>query len=354
MATIKALVVDDSALMRRHLTQVLNTAGGFEVRVCRNGVEALQELEAFAPDVISLDINMPDMDGLTALSRIMVIRPTPVVMVSSLTRKGALATLEALALGAVDYVLKPGGTISLSIHEVRAELVTKLRTAAGARLRGRGRAPARPAAPEPRPPPPPRAAGRSAPPPGLVLLGLSTGGPRTIEEVLPALPADFPFPIIVAQHMPASFTATFAARLDNLCALRVSEVTRPVDLLPGNVYLGRGDADVVVARRGNGLSVLSRPADPAMLWHPSVEVLVRSAMEYMDPGVLIGVLMTGMGYDGAEAMTELHRRGGRTIAEAEATAVVFGMPAELIARGGAEKVLPSERVGAQLLDWARG
>jgi two-component system chemotaxis response regulator CheB len=354
---LKVLVVDDSALMRKHLQNLL-TQAGFAVYFARNGQEAVEQVLAVEPDVVTLDINMPEMDGLTALSLIMAARPTPVVMVSSLTTQGAMATLEALAMGAVDFVAKPGGTISLSITAVAEELVQKVRVASRARLGTRVRAERvlerprkeRPAAPTPAPRPP-RAPGATAPEFGLVLIGVSTGGPRTLEEILPALPADLPWPVLVVQHMPPSFTATFAARLNQLCALNVKELDRMEQLEPGTVYVARGGTDMVVAERLGKLVALSKPESDKYLWHPSVDVLVESAMAHVPAERLLGIQLTGMGYDGAEAMAALKKRGGRTIAESEETAVVFGMPKELIDRGGATLVLPSNKVAAQVLRW---
>lgn len=355
---IKLLVVDDSALMRRQLTQLFEAEGDFEIRFARNGREAITENLAWQPDVITLDINMPEMDGLTALAEIMASRPVAVVMVSSLTEKGALATFEALALGAVDYIAKPGGTISLSIDEIKNELVGKVRAAAKAKPKT-GKKPSlteqlraeREAKPKPSKPAFVRRGVEQAE--GLVLIGVSTGGPSTLEEILPKLPADYPFPLIIAQHMPAAFTGPFAHRMDQLCALNVVEVTRPMEVTPGTIYVGRGGADVVVTVRGGKLMVLAKPESPHHLWHPSVEVLGRSVLEHCDASHVIAVMLTGMGYDGAEAFAEIKRQGGRTIAEAEDTAVVFGMPKELIDRGGASLVLPLPKIAKQLIAWAR-
>jgi two-component system chemotaxis response regulator CheB len=354
---IKLLVVDDSALMRKHLVNLFQQEGGFEIRTCRTGLEALQELPNFQPDVVTLDINMPEMDGLTALSRIMVEHPCPVIMVSSLTAKGAMATFEALSMGAVDYICKPGGTISLSIDVIQKELVNKVRTAAHSKVRksrglaerirqqnriasGTARKPAE------------RVESRSrSGATGIVVVGVSTGGPRTLEEILPRLPADFPWPVVVAQHMPANFTGPFSQRMDGLCAMPVREVTRPTPIEPGHIYIGRGGADLILGRRGIGISALSQPENAQYLWHPSVELLARSALEHYPAEQIVGVMLTGMGYDGADAMAEVRRRGGKTIAESEETAVVFGMPAELINRGGATVVAPCDQIAKHLLNW---
>ena len=354
---IKLLIVDDSALMRRQLNAIFQAEGDFEVRAARNGREAVEENRAFAPDVVTLDINMPEMDGLTALSLLMAERPVPVVMVSSLTEKGAMATLEALNLGAVDYIPKPGGTISLSMDQIQPEIIAKVRAAARARIRTarglaariRGGVTTRPR-PEPEPTRPVvrRTSARGD---GVVLIGVSTGGPRTLEDILPLLPADFPWPVLVVQHMPPSFTRPFAERMNSLCALAVSEVSRPTPVEPGNIYIGKGGADMVLARRAGRLTALARPENPDYLWHPSVELLGRSALEHCDPAGVIAVMLTGMGYDGAQAFADLRKRGARTIAESEETAVVFGMPAELIARGGANLILPAERIADQIRIW---
>ena len=380
----KVLVVDDSALMRKLITGVLAEAG-YEVKSARNGAEGVEMVVQWQPDVVTLDINMPEMDGLTALSLIMTARPTPVVMVSSLTEKGALATFEALALGAVDFIPKPGGTISLHVDDIKVMLLEKVRSASRAKMgaqnggrktpaaRSVPRSVARPlakpaaapaqvrAAPAPahalvpmRAEAAPRTA--SAPLaraslPGLVLIGVSTGGPRTLEEILPRLPANFPWPVLVAQHMPANFTETFARRLNGLCALTVVEVATPMPLLPGHAYIGRGATDLTVTDRAGVLYAAPRPEAPAVLWHPSVEVMVDSAMKHLPPNRLVAVMLTGMGNDGAAAMARLHAAGGRTIAESADTAVVFGMPHELIELGGASLVLPCNNIAAQLRQW---
>ena len=359
--TLKVLVVDDSALMRKTIRGILTDAGGFEVVTARTGLDALDEISRSEPDVVTLDVNMPEMDGLSCLAEIMKTRPRPVVMVSSLTDQGAMATLEALALGAVDYVTKPGGTVSLNFDEVADDLVVKLRRATSARIRvgirARAAAPARPSV-QPRPSVQTRPAARpgsaTQPRPAVldaVLIGASTGGPPLLSEIIAYLPRDFPAPVVVAQHMPASFTGAFARRLDDLAAVSVREVTGQVRLERGCVYIGRGDADVVVSTHGRDLVARSVPASAAYRWHPSVDRLVSTARAAAEASRLVGVLLTGMGDDGAEQMTALANAGGRTIAEAEETAVVWGMPGELIRRGGAGLVLPGDRIAAQLIDW---
>jgi two-component system chemotaxis response regulator CheB len=353
---IKLLAVDDSALVRKLFGRIFAGHPDFEVRFARDGLEALDQLKLFRPDVITLDVHMPQLDGLACLDRIMVEHPCPVVMVSSLTVEGADATLEALRLGAVDFVAKPEGAVSLKIDALAPQLVAKIRAAAGAKLRPslrlkeriRHRIDAGRASVHQGPAGAAEATVAAATGSGLVLVGTSTGGPPALEALLSQLPADFPWPILVAQHMPASFTGSLARRLDGLCAVTVLEVLQPMLLRPGHVYIGRGDADLVVSRRPTGLVAMAAPAQPDYLWHPSADRLVRSAMQHLPASQLIGVLMTGMGNDGAEAMALLHAQGGRTIAEAEETAVVWGMPGELVKAGGADWVLPLPRIAERL------
>lgn len=363
----KVLVVDDSALMRKLIGGVL-TEAGYAVHTARHGAEGVEQLLAVQPDVVTLDINMPEMDGLSALSLMMAARPTPVVMVSSLTEKGALATFEALALGAVDFIAKPGGTISLRLDDIKGQLLDKVASASRARVAGRGgvsakaaprdaaarpllrerAVPAVPPAARVAPSTPDRTLGKV---PGLVLVGVSTGGPRTLEDILPKLPAQFPWPVLIAQHMPLNFTDAFARRMDGLCGLTVREVAAPMPLRAGHVYIGRAGTDLTVSDRGGQLYAIPRPETAGMPWHPSVDVLVDSAMKHLPPQQLVGVMLTGMGYDGAAAMTRLRQAGGRTIAESSDTAVVFGMPNELIQRGGASLVLPCTAIAGQLRNW---
>jgi two-component system chemotaxis response regulator CheB len=183
------------------------------------------------------------------------------------------------------------------------------------------------------------------------MIGVSTGGPRTLEDILPNLPRDFRWPVVVAQHMPVNFTDTFARRMDTLCALEVVEVATAMPLVAGRVYIGRGGNDVVICERAGTLHVAPRPESPSVLWHPSVEILVNTAMDHLPASRLVGVMLTGMGNDGAQAMARLFGKGGRTIAESAESAVVFGMPHELIELRGASTILPSSGVARQLQRW---
>ena len=353
---IKVLVVDDSALVRKLLGRVFEQQPDFEVQFARNGVEALAQNKAFKPNVITLDIHMPEMDGLECLDRIMLERPCAVLMVSSLTEEATTATLEALRLGAIDVVAKPSGPVSLQIDAFGPQLVAKVRAAAKAKvsltLRLRERVQVKTAAVK-RKTVPKRATASATPIAaatgnGLVLVGVSTGGPPALEALLGALPESFPWPILIAQHMPASFTGALARRLNGISPIEVKELTELTRLDPGVAYIGKGDADIVVSKRAGKFVANSVPSDPDYLWHPSVDRMTRTALEVFEPSQLIGVLLTGMGNDGASAMALLRERGGRTIAESEETAVVWGMPGELAKARGADWVLPLPAIGEHL------
>jgi two-component system chemotaxis response regulator CheB len=354
---IRLLIVDDSPLMRRLLTSIFGPDEGFEVAVARDGAEAIAALRDFRPAVVTLDIHMPGMDGLTCLDRIMLERPCPVVMLSSLTTEGAEETLEALALGAIDFIPKPTGALSLEIEDMAGLLVEKVRSAAQAhvsrttrlaervRLRS-GPVLAKAGAIEQAGWSLPEAAARET---ELVLVGSSTGGPAALDEVLGGIPETFPCPIVIAQHMPASFTGALARRLDRMCAIDVVEVAHPTPLRPGCAYIGRGDADVLVVRRRGALVAMPAPSSPDYHWHPSVDRLVASAMQLVSSERLFGVLLTGMGADGAATMARLRAGGGRTIAESADSAVIWGMPGALVRAGGADFVLPLPDIAGTLV-----
>jgi len=294
----------------------------------------------------------------------MIEAPLPVVIVSSQTLEGAETTLEALHLGAVEVVAKPEGTVSLSIDRIRPMLVEKVRAAAKARLRPTLRLTDRvrhrigsmtgAAGLAERPKPPPASMPQVEPDAqtsatGLVLIGASTGGPQALEAVLTALPAALPWPVLVAQHMPATFTSAFAQRLDRICALSVREVRQATPLRPGHVHIAQGDADMIVAQRPAGLIALSVPASQSHRWHPSVDRMVASALNLVPASRQVSVLLTGMGDDGAAAMARLRAEGGHTIAQDEDTAVVWGMPGDLVRRGGADIVAPLPDIAQRIV-----
>lgn len=328
------------------------------VGAARDGQEARELNLALKPDVITMDINMPRLDGLTAIQYIMLERPCPILVVSSLTQKGALTTFEALALGAVDYVPKPDGTVSMQIKEVAEEICSKIRAACRARLSGPKSVPAPAKRPKgapgeaPAPVKSPRVSYADDGREKVVLIGVSTGGPKTLMDILPELPAGFPAPILIVQHMPASFTGPFAQRLNQHCQLTVEESSEGRLLEPGLAVVARGGVhvklDMRAGEKGFRLRHSHRPYEA--LYKPSVDVAFRSALACADPRQLVAVLLTGMGDDGADAMVEIAKAGGFTIAESEETAVVWGMPGEAVKRGGAKLVLPSYEIAGALVE----
>jgi two-component system, chemotaxis family, protein-glutamate methylesterase/glutaminase len=353
----RLLVVDDSALMRRLLTDIFSSEPDFHVEAARDGNEAIAKLHTYKPDVITLDVHMPGMDGIACLDRIMVERPTPVVMISALTEEGAEETLEALSLGAVDFAPKPAGALSLEIEKIADGLVEKVRQASRVRLSKASRLSERLQlrTHQHHSQKPKNVVARSLSDlsqrtgPGLVLVGTSTGGPPALDKLLVPLPKNFAWPILIAQHMPSTFTGPLARRLDRICALHVQEVAKPQRLEAGCAYVGRGDADLVVTRRSSGLFAMAVPMDSELRWHPSVDRLVSSALDHVLAQQIVGVLMTGMGTDGADTMTRLHALGGLTIAEDEDSAVVWGMPGALVQSGGASLIVPTSEIAQHLM-----
>ncbi len=339
----KVLVCDDSALMRKLLREIIESDPGFEVvDIARDGEEAVLKARQLHPDVVTMDINMPRMDGLTALQMIVEEKICPVVVVSSLTQEGATTTFEALELGAFDYVAKPGGTISRNIKVVRDELIEKLKVATRANMR---RLTARV-----------KVSSISQEKPFLkkilrdffaVAIGISTGGPKTIYEVLPHLPRNLNAAVFLVQHMPREFTRQYAERLDRYCRLKVVEAEDGMPVQPGVVYVGKGGYHLKLKKRSENLVIFLSSIPPHMFM-PSVDVMMESVLEHFG-SKMVGVLMTGMGDDGASAMREIHLAGGYTIAEAEETAIVFGMPQEAIKKGGARKVLPSYEISREVV-----
>jgi two-component system chemotaxis response regulator CheB len=304
---------------------------------------AREMIRSTNPDVLTLDVEMPKMDGLDFLERLMRLRPMPVVMVSTLTERGNETTLRALELGAVDFVTKPKLDIARGMQEYAELIADKIRAAAAARVRGRGTplqgGPARP-----------QLASRAVSTEKLIIIGASTGGTEAIREVLTQLPHDAPG-VLIAQHMPEGFTRSFAARLDTLCKISVVESAGGERVLPGHAYLAPGHSHLLLKKSGaNYVTELSQAA-PVNRHRPSVDVLFRSAAEAAGRNA-VGVILTGMGKDGAAGMLEMRQAGAWCIAEDESTCVVFGMPREAIALGGANEVVPltqiPQRIYAQL------
>jgi two-component system chemotaxis response regulator CheB len=373
--SLKVLIVDDSALMRKFHKQVLENAG-FITEMASNGQECLTQLVGFAPNVIILDINMPVMDGLSCLKEIMATRPTAVVMVSSLTIEGAQTSFDALALGAVDYIQKPNGTYSHNMGELSDLMVEKVIAAANVnpsmlRIRNSQRRQQEDNIRK-------KAAHKQcdlndnvkadstfeqrsskiisqiAHTPAtkrsfeLIVVGVSTGGPNCLQTILPLLPKNFTTPIVIAQHMPARFTKVFSERLDSMCALKVVEVTQKQQIKEGHIYIAQGDGDIVVEKLGNLLFVKPTEIDANFLWHPSVSKLVDSAIANVKPKKLCCIQLTGMGNDGAQEMYNAFKLGATTIAESEETAVVFGMPGQLVKKNGATHLAPNYLIATLL------
>jgi two-component system chemotaxis response regulator CheB len=294
-----------------------------------------------------MDINMPKLDGITALQFIMEEKICPVVMVSSLTQRGAVTTFECLELGAFDFVAKPDGTVSSNMGAVSKDLVSKLRCAASAGVldrvrKGRAR---RPTSREHAALPVQR---WQTAEPVAVAIGISTGGPATLTEVLPLLPQDLPASIFLVQHMPATFLTTFARRLDQNCALKVVEACAGMTVEPNTCYVAPGGLQLCPYRKSSGEIVIRTPAQPETLFMPSVNVMMKAVLEAYGRNT-VGVLMTGIGDDGADQMVAIRQAGGVTIAESQETAVVYGMPREAIERGGADMILPYYQVAQQIV-----
>jgi len=344
MSRIRVLVVDDSAVMRSVMSRVVGAQPDMVVAgLASDPLVAIERLRVAEADVITLDVEMPRMDGLAFLAHLMRTRPLPVVMVSSLTARGADVTLRALELGAVDFIAKPQLGCAAEFAEYAELVAEKLRAAAGARV-GRAQreagAPARSRAPAWAPDAAP-AADR------LVVIGASTGGVEALREVLTPLPENMP-PILVAQHMPAGFTRSFAQRLDTLCAIRVTEAEDGEPLRAGHAYIAPGGRHLLLAGRAGRLSAQISDAPAVNRHRPSVDMLFRSAAQAAGRRC-IGVMLSGMGADGAEAMSELRRCGAYNLAQDEASCVVFGMPKQAIAAQAVHEVLPLDAISARLV-----
>ncbi len=351
-APIRVMIVDDSAIVRQVVSAAISAQPDMEVMATAvDPLFAIEKMRRQWPDVIVLDIEMPRMDGLTFLRKLMAERPTPVVIYSSLVDTGARASLEALAAGAVSLVSKPKVGVKQFLQDESDNLVAAIRAAAGARLRPRLQA----AVPRPKLTLDSLPRGPNMPPAGdrnrVVAIGTSTGGTQALEAVLTALPADAPG-IVVVQHMPAGFTDMFARRLDGLCSIRVREAQHGDRVEPGLALIAPGGRHLQLARDGRGYFV-SVVDGPLINRHkPSVDVLFRSVAR-MAGGNALGIIMTGMGDDGALGLKEMRDAGASTIAEAEETCVVFGMPKEAILRGAVENVLPLHEIAAGLVGWSR-
>jgi two-component system chemotaxis response regulator CheB len=336
---IRVLVVDDSAFMRRVVSEAIAAEPDMEVAgVATNGLDALLKVERVQPDVVTLDVEMPEMDGLTALRHLMARYPRPVVMLSSLTQAGAVTTIRALTIGAVDFVAKPSGSISLDFHRVREELIQKIRVAAGARV----------SQPEP-------VAARAARSPAgvalphraferLVVIGTSTGGPRALATVVPNLPVDGSTAYLIVQHMPAGYTRALAERLDGLTRLAVREAAQGDRLSADSVLVAPGDHHLRVSP-GGSVELDQGPRVHGV--RPSVDVTLASLVQTFGRRAVVAIL-TGMGQDGAQGAAAVRAAGGYIVAEDESSCVVWGMPRAVVERGGADRVVPLDLVATAI------
>jgi two-component system chemotaxis response regulator CheB len=327
----KVVIVDDSALIRSVMSEIVNSQPDMEVvGVAPDPLAARDLIKRTNPDVITLDVEMPKMDGLDFLEKLMRLRPMPVLMVSSLTERGSEITMRALELGAVDFVTKPKISIQSGMREY-AELITdKIRATARARIKPRtlhGNVPA-PVLPQLRSP--------LTSSEKLIIIGASTGGTEAIREFLMQMPSDCPG-ILIAQHMPEGFTSSFARRLDALCKISVSEAAGGERVLPGHAYIAPGHSHLLLARSGANYVTRIEQSPPVNRHRPSVDVLFRSAAQAAGKNA-VGVILTGMGKDGAAGMLEMKHAGAHNFAQDEASCVVFGMPREAIALGGAHEI----------------
>ena len=355
---IRVLIVDDSALVRSLLTDILKAARGIEVvGVAADAHAAREKIKQLNPDVLTLDVEMPKMDGITFLRNLMRLRPMPVVMVSSLTERGADVTLDALALGAVDYLSKPKIDLAATLKDYAEELVEKIRIASRASVRALdARQPRGPDAVGPAHsadavlPKAPQSTRPLRTTDRIIAIGASTGGTEAIKEVLMRLPPDCPG-VVIAQHIPKAFSAPFARRMNDCCPMSVCEAQDGQHVLAGHAYIAPGDRHLMVLRDGARYVCRLDDGVPVNRHKPSVDVLFRSVAQNAG-GNAIGVLLTGMGKDGSRGLKEMRDSGSRTIAQDEATSVVWGMPGEAVALEAAEHVLALESVAGKVLSLA--
>jgi len=349
----RVIVVDDSALVRSLLTEIINRQPDMEcIGAANDPLQAREMIRSLNPDVITLDVEMPRMDGIDFLGRLMRLRPTPVVMISTLTERGAEVTMRALELGAVDFVAKPRIGLTSGINQLAAQITDKIRIAAQARVH-RVVAPAADGAADRGSAAPVRAGllGRLSTE-KIIAIGASTGGTEAIREVLTRLPADCPA-IVITQHMPPGFTTSFAARLNGLCQITVKEAQDGERILPGHAYIAPGGRQFHLNRSGANYVAAVDDGPPVNRHKPSVEVLFKSVAACVGRNAY-GIMLTGMGDDGAAAMRTMKDAGSYNYVQDEASCVVFGMPREAIAHGAADEVLPLTEIADALVARLRG
>ncbi len=344
---IKVLIADDSALMRKMLRKILEADPEIEViATARDGNDVVEKAREYLPDVVTMDVNMPGQDGITALQYIVDEKICPVVMVSSLTQEGAVTTFEALELGAFDFIAKPGGTVSSNLESVAGELLSKVKLAAN--LKDNSRIAERLSRSQKKPGTRLKTYSGSSKTTKAVAMGISTGGPKVIYEVLPLLPPDINAAFFLVQHMPANFTSTYVNRLNAACQLEVVEAQAGMKVEKGVLYVGGGGRHLNLVQTTTGDVMIRLGSKPDHLFMPSVSVMMESVLKVYGERT-IGVIMTGMGTDGADAMVNIRKAGGITIAESEESAIVNGMPGETVKRGGAEIVVPIWNIAREVI-----
>jgi two-component system chemotaxis response regulator CheB len=346
---IKVLIVDDSALVRRMLTEMLSSDASITVLgAAHDAYDAREKIKALNPDVLTLDVEMPRMDGVTFLRNLMRLRPMPVIMVSSLTEKGAEVTLDALSIGAVDYLPKPKIDLAATLADYKEELIAKVKAAASARLRATTTTTASASADAILAKRHPQRQLRTTE--RIIAIGASTGGTEAIKEVLIRLPPDTPG-IVITQHIPKLFSGAFARRMDACCQVSVCEAEDGQQILRGHAYVAPGDMHLLLVRDGARYVCRLDDGPPVNRHKPSVDVLFRSVAQQAGRNA-IGVILTGMGKDGALGLKEMRDAGARTVAQDEATSIVWGMPGEAVAVGGAADVLPLGDIWSRVLQLA--
>lgn len=342
MGKIRVLVIDDSVIVRQVLCEIFKETDDIEVvDVAQDPIEARDKIKIHNPDVLTLDIEMPKMDGITFLGNLMRLRPMPVVMVSTLTEKGAEATFRALELGAIDFVAKPKVEVQSQLRKYAEEICNKVRIASKAKVQEKSAAPAAAVASGP------IAAVTRRNPRQLIAIGASTGGTEAIRDVLTQLPKDSP-PIVITQHIPKTFSAAFAARLNASCALTVVEAEHRQPIQPGHAYVAPGDQHLMVMSKAGQYVCFLNDGPEVNRHKPSVDVMFRSLIEHGGKNI-VAALLTGMGADGAQGMLELKQAGAHTIAQDQATSVVWGMPGAAVNLGAQNEMLPLQKIGHRLV-----
>ena len=340
---IEVLVVDDSAYMRKVVSNLLESDENIVViDTARDGLDALEKIKSLKPDVVTLDVEMPRLDGLSALQRIMKECPTPVIMLSSLTQDGSETTVKALTLGAIDFVGKPSGTISLDIHKVQEELVAKVRVASRAVVTN-FRSSILPVLQKPVSFSPVLSSGLT--PNRLVVIGSSTGGPNALQQVVPRLPGNLSAAVLIVQHMPPGFTKSLANRLNDTSQLEVCEAQEGDELLSGKAYVAPGGYHMIL--RSKTLLGLNQN-HPVHSVRPAVDVTLESAVDFYGSRI-VAVILTGMGFDGSRGAASVKQAGGKTIAQNEATCVVYGMPRVVVEMGKADRILPIHNIADEIV-----